>query len=258
MTFRILSPFSTLVTAPYSRELPSNEDWQMPAKDVVAPKTESSSGDGDKKVKPNIKYPPYVYAYGAIPKLFEEIRKASVPPKFTQDYMETVLGLKSSSHRALIPLLKKLGFIDAANVPTDSYRAYRELGESERVMAQQIRNAYADVYRANEYAHNLTKDQLASKLRTITGAAEDDANITAVVGTFLELRKLADFEAVTRASSTEVPRSREEVATSISKPSVRSAGFGLSYTINLNLPATTEIEVFNAIFRSLKENMLSE
>jgi hypothetical protein len=33
---------------------------------------------------------------------------------------------------------------------------------------------------------------------------------------------------------------------------------GLSYTINLNLPATTEIEVFNAIFRSLRENLLRE
>jgi hypothetical protein len=31
---------------------------------------------------------------------------------------------------------------------------------------------------------------------------------------------------------------------------------GISYTINLNLPATTEIEVFNAIFKSLKEYIL--
>ena len=33
---------------------------------------------------------------------------------------------------------------------------------------------------------------------------------------------------------------------------------GLSYTINLNLPATTEIEVFNAIFKSLRENLLRD
>ena len=31
----------------------------------------------------------------------------------------------------------------------------------------------------------------------------------------------------------------------------------LSYTINLNLPATSDIAVFNAIFKSLKENVLS-
>jgi hypothetical protein len=33
-------------------------------------------------------------------------------------------------------------------------------------------------------------------------------------------------------------------------------GMNLSYTINLNLPATSDISVFNAIFKSLKENML--
>jgi hypothetical protein len=33
-------------------------------------------------------------------------------------------------------------------------------------------------------------------------------------------------------------------------------GFNLSYTINLNLPETADVEVFNAIFRSLKENLL--
>jgi hypothetical protein len=32
----------------------------------------------------------------------------------------------------------------------------------------------------------------------------------------------------------------------------------LSYTINLNLPESTNPDVFNAIFRSLKENLLSE
>ena len=31
----------------------------------------------------------------------------------------------------------------------------------------------------------------------------------------------------------------------------------LSYTINLNLPATSDIGVFNSIFKSLKDNLLS-
>jgi hypothetical protein len=37
---------------------------------------------------------------------------------------------------------------------------------------------------------------------------------------------------------------------------VQSNGLNLSYTINLNLPETSDVEVFNAIFRSLKENLL--
>ena len=39
-------------------------------------------------------------------------------------------------------------------------------------------------------------------------------------------------------------------------PAQNPTGLNLSYTINLNLPETSDVEVFNAIFRSLKENLL--
>ena len=211
---------------------------------------------GERKVKTSIKYPPYVNGYGAIGKLFQEIAKASVPPKVNVDFLSTVLGLKSSSHRALIPLLKKLGFIDAANVPTEAYRNFRDSDRSSRVMAAQIRSAFGDIYKANEYAHNLSKDELTSKLRVLTGASEEDAIILAVVGTFLELKKLADF------SISEKETLREAAESVLTAGEQRQSGrtihttLGLSYTINLNLPPTTEIEVFNAIFKSLKEHLL--
>lgn len=211
----------------------------------------------EKKPKSNIKYPPYVNAYGSIGTLFSEIQKASVPPKVTQDFLETVLGLKSSSHRALIPLLKRLGFIDAANVPTDAYRSYRDEVISKMIMAERLRGAYADIYRVNEYAHNLTKDELTAKLRALTGAAGDDPNIMAVVGSFMELRKLADFDSSPTARSKAAADEKDEPPAAAQRSSRGGAhALGLSYTINLNLPATTEIEVFNAIFRSLKEHLL--
>jgi hypothetical protein len=42
-----------------------------------------------------INYPPYIDAYGSLPSLFEAIKKAAVPPKFTQDFLSSILGLKS-------------------------------------------------------------------------------------------------------------------------------------------------------------------
>src|SRR5260370_42048597 len=76
-----------------------------------------------------VEYPPYVNGYGGIPKLFAAIREAGVPPKFTQDFLGDVLNLKSSSYRAMIPLMKNLGFIDPGNVPT---QAYRDVGDAEK------------------------------------------------------------------------------------------------------------------------------
>jgi hypothetical protein len=205
-------------------------------------------------------YPPYVNAYNGIPTLFKNIKTAAVPTKFTVDFLSTVLEMKSSSHRAMIPLLKKLGFIDPSNAPTQAYKDFREDSNSGTVMAERLKDAYKSLFQASEYAWKLSKDELTSKLRSITGAAEDDQYIPSIVGTFMALSKLAKWEGTAQK--------RKESVTGDSDEGYRSSGgqkreelpngLRLSYTINLNLPATTEIEVFNAIFKSLRENLLRE
>jgi hypothetical protein len=205
-------------------------------------------------------YPPYVNAYGGIAKLFSKIKEAAVPPKFSQDFMSTVLDLRSSSFRAMIPLLKRLGFIDQANIPTQAYRDFREDSLSGGVMAQRLREAYRPLFDANEYAYKLEKKELQSKLKSLTGAAEDDPNITNVAGTFLELSKLAAWDGAVQRSKRESlqPNNLTETFDNTGREQLFKGRFGLSYTINLNLPATTDIEVFNAIFKSLRENLLRE
>ena len=206
-------------------------------------------------------YPPYVNAYGNIPKLFDAIKAASVPPKFTNDFIQTVLGLKSTSYRAMIPLLKRLGFLDPGSVPTQAYRDYRDDAVSAAVMAERIKDAYSDLYAAHEYAHKLGKDEISSKLKTLTGAAADDGVIPYVAGTFTSLAKLANFGAVKGHPRKEPEQQLQQ--TQDRQPGRKgegglSARLGISYTINLNLPATTEIEVFNSIFKALKEHILDE
>jgi uncharacterized protein DUF5343 len=204
-------------------------------------------------------YPPYVNAYGSIPKIFAEIKKASVPPKVTHDFLYSVLGLKSTSYRAMIPLLKRLGFVDQANVPTQSYKDYRDDTLAGSVMAERIKASYAELFAANEYANKMDKKDLVGKLTTIMGTSAEDGIVPSVAATFLELVKLADFEnspkkkTIKEESNQDVPEKEERVLHS-------QAGLkmGISYTINLNLPATTEIEVFNAIFKSLKEHILGD
>ncbi len=210
------------------------------------------------------KYLPYVNAYGQIGRFFEEITKASVPPKVTQDFLSTVLGLKSSSYRAMIPLLKRLDFIDQNSVPTEKYKEFRDSSCSKRVMADSVRKAYSDLYSAAEYAHKLSKEELTAKLISLLGVGKDDSVIPAIVGTFTELVKLSDFEAKpdNKHDSSGKEESHLESAQETKLPSTKkeqiSHRLGISYTINLNLPATTEIEVYNSIFKALKENLLNE
>ncbi|MEM3160689.1 MAG: DUF5343 domain-containing protein [Nitrososphaera sp.] len=222
--------------------------------------------------QPAISYPPYVTAPGILPSLFEAIKKAAVPPKFTRDFMSSILGLKSSSYQPAIPLLKRLEFIDQASVPTENYKEYKDDTLSKAIMAKCVKKAYSEIYKAHEYAHTLDKQQLTSKIVAITGASGDDIVIKKyVVPTFLELCKLADFnilsphilkpvEMTPRQQNDSVPNQVLQIHT----PQAQIAQvqmphkLGLSYTINLNLPATTDIEVFHAIFKSLKEHILNE
>lgn len=212
------------------------------------------------------KYPPYVNAYGKISDVLEAIKAASVPPKFTNDFIYTVLGLKSTSYRAMVPLLKNLGFLDQTSVPTQIYKDYRDDAHSKTILGAQVKEAYKELFQANEYAHKLKKEEVRAKLKTVLGVSDDDPNLPNVVGTFLELVKFSDFEgkgkAHTKKETKEEKTDNEHISFATKSEHVMTSQadsnlkLGISYTINLNLPATTEIEVFNAIFKSLKENLL--
>ena len=214
-------------------------------------------------------YPPYVNAYGGIPKLFEKIREAAVPQKFTQDFVSTALDLKSSSFRAMIPLLKRLGFIDGANVPTQAYKDIRDrnFNVSGTVMAKCLREAYRPLFQANEYANKLNKKDLQDRLTSLLGVAAEDRAVPNIAGTFLELSKLARWDGVVDSPDVATPAEEREYMAAAEPAAAAERGggglafrgkLGLSYTINLNLPATTDIDVFNAIFKSLRENLLRE
>ena len=46
---------------------------------------------------------PYVLVGGTLTKILEKVRSASVPERFTQDFLSTKLGFKGGNARAVIP-----------------------------------------------------------------------------------------------------------------------------------------------------------
>ena len=177
----------------------------------------------------------------------------------TQDYISTVLGLKSSSYHAMIPFLKRIGFLDSANIPTQRYKDFRSDQRSGFVMAKALKESFGDIYQAHEYAHKLSKDELIDIVTTKTGSSKDDKAVAAVVGSFQELVKHATFDIEDIPEEIGSDDESEEQPSIKPTPGIASDKkhkLGLSYTINLNLPPTTDIKVFDAIFQSLKKNIL--
>jgi len=104
---------------------------------------------------------PYLASNKNVPLLFEKIAAAKVPDKFTHNFLTTTIGLKGTNDRALIPLLRNMGFIDQSGTPMPSYRLLK--GHNRRgTLANGMRHAYAPLFDADQNAQKLSSDRLKS------------------------------------------------------------------------------------------------
>ena len=199
---------------------------------------------------------PYVPNYGVITKTLNKVKTAATPTRFTQDFLATKLGLKGGSARAVIPFLKRAGFIGSDGVPTELYKRFRNPTESERAAAQALRTGYRVLYDMNEYVHDVADTELKGLVVQATGLEPDSPVVNSIVRSFKALKAFGKYD----QGDDEQPASEEQEDSEESMPEAKVNAvplrMGLSYTINLNLPATSDIAVFNAIFKSLKDHLL--
>lgn len=204
---------------------------------------------------------PYVTSPGNIDKALTGIKQASVPDSVSQDFVKTILKIPGGSGDQMTSFLKKLGLTNPDGTPNDTYRRFRNPTSSGGAIAQSIRRAYAPLYVRNEYAHKLDESDLLGLVVEETGEAHDSNAVRLIVSCFKHLKAHANFD--------EQPLKEDPSAQSMSTPvrqnhgpelpaTKSSIGLNLGYTINLNLPATSDPAVFDAIFKSLKQNLLSD
>lgn len=202
---------------------------------------------------------PYTLQPGTLTNILEKVRAASVPERFTQDFLETKLGIKGGNARSAIPILKKIGFLATDGSPTELYKKFRNPSHSGAAMAAGIKQGYRSLYEMNEYVHDAKEADLKGLVVQATGAEQDSRVVQAITGTFKALKSLARFDHGHAEESDQEParpETQKNEGVSSATPSGLAAGFNLGYTINLNLPSTTDIAVFDAIFKSLKEHLL--
>lgn len=203
--------------------------------------------------------PPYLNAYGNISKALKKIKAAQTPPRFTQDFLVTKLGLSGGGARPLIPLLKRTGFLGSDGVPTERYKRFRNPAESGKAATEALKEGYKALYEVNEYAHEASDKDLLGIVVQVTGLEPKSITAKAMVSSFKALKDFADFKDVgeegEEQEEEELKQENKDEDTGKERV-VLKKGLGLSYTINLNLPATSDITVFDAIFKSLREHLL--
>lgn len=200
---------------------------------------------------------PYLPTYKNVAKLFDKIKTAKIPEAFTNRYLANTLGLKSTGDRALITLLKTLGFLDNAGKPVERYAALKNEKIAKKEIAQGIREAYEPLFSANESAHELSREELKGLVAQVAGT--DIGTTNKIVGTFSALCEVADFSIGPKTP--QMPPIQVEESAAPEKETITEKTRGtlrpdFHYNIQIHLPSNaseeTYINIFNAIRKVFK------
>jgi hypothetical protein len=202
---------------------------------------------------------PYLATPGSIKTALERIRAAATPDRVTSDFVSTKLQIRGGQGAAVAAFLKKIGLVGSDGSPTALYRAFRNQATGGAAIAAAIKSGYKALGDVNEYFYEMDDQKLRGLIVQVTGSEPDSSSTRLIVSTLRTLKEFADFEASTEENNI-VPLSIEPTTAQgnpNNQPISNGVGLNLSYTINLNLPPTSDQAVFNAIFKSLKEHLLS-
>lgn len=194
---------------------------------------------------------PYMLSNNKIAPIISKIQQAARPPKFTIEVLRS-LGFTSTNDRAFIPLAKKLGFLADDGTPTALYDQLKDKTTAKTVLATQIKSLYSELYAINVEIHKASDAEVKGAISRVTGKNEDGVN--RIYNTFKALCNNADFnESIADEESSKEELNESEAPTA---PALTPIMSQFHYNIQIHLPATTDISVYNAIFKSLKDNLL--
>lgn len=200
----------------------------------------------------------YSMSYGQLGDFLAKIQDGQAPANFTQQHLKDI-GFGSSNHRSYIPLLKAIGFLTPSGTPTERYHAYRDKSQARAVLGAALKDAYSDLFVIKANPTERDRDLIQGKFKSTHNASDRVAELMAK--TFFGLLKHADLDH--EPTKPKAPPAQEEASAptpvahaSSSPPSVHVKAPGLHYNIQIHLPATKDVEVYNAIFKSLKEHLI--
>lgn len=204
----------------------------------------------------------YTQKPSAIPAYFDAVLDAQPPDRFSIKFLEN-LGFTSTNDRLFIGILKDLGFLNADGAPQQRYYDFMDRLQARVVVADGVREAYADLFTVNTKANELPPADVKNKLRTLYAGKKTDNVIDRIAKTFSALCEYGDFStpsAVAVEAGEEKAKKGADAALRRTERSIQPIGEAvtldsLQYHINIVLPESRDQAVYDAIFRSLREHL---
>lgn len=182
--------------------------------------------------------------------------------KITTRFLEG-LGFKSTSDRMIIGVLKALGFLsESSGAPTERYFNFLDGTRSALVLAEGIREAYADLFQLSVRADTMVHADVANKFKTLSQGQYTESVIKKMAMTFVHLCKHANFEAKPATVPEKQMPSKEPAddPTGLPEQLVNESGKrslgGIHYNIQIILPESRDPKVYDALFKSLRDHLI--
>jgi hypothetical protein len=125
---------------------------------------------------------------------------------------------------------------------------------------QGLKNGFPEIFKRSEYAWKADNDKVRDVIVEITGLQKSDPVAKHILNTFNVVRSFigndvtGDQERRTEDLASEVAPQQTNKGTS--RQTGDLSGMSLAYNINIVLPETSDLAILNAIFKSIKENLL--
>lgn len=186
------------------------------------------------------------------------------PERFNNKFLES-LGYPFTNDRLFIGMLKALGFLDQNGVPKERYYKFIDPAISKQVLANGIREAYEDLFAVNTKAYSMSKTEVKNKLKTLFQGNKSEKVLQLMSATFKGLCDYADFS---NKSLVTKPREEdfevldenegfnEQNNLEIGEIIKKTINTEMHYNIQIHLPETKDMAVYDAIFKSLKKHLL--
>ena len=215
---------------------------------------------------------PYLSGVGAIHQSINQLRK-SFPNEITSETLKK-LGIAKNNESAIISILKFINVLDEKGTKTEQAAktfVIHSNEEFQKEFAVHIRDAYSDLFELyKEDAWTLDVDKLIGFFRQTDQTSFNVGKYQ--TGTFQALATIAGKldASITKASKTKTPKAvktsvvakekqKKEIITKTKQGTQHvpsGSDIGLTVRVEINLPANADKETYDAIFKSIRENLI--
>ncbi|HKO19918.1 MAG TPA: DUF5343 domain-containing protein, partial [Acidobacteriaceae bacterium] len=142
--------------------------------------------------------------------------------------------------------------------PTEYYDRLRDPNQWRHVLGERMRDLYADLFAIDTNIQEAPDTEVKGAMARVTG--QGDEAVKRYYATFKALASLARFDAA--PTPRHPAEEQQEGAAEVQRAGTPAAPDheakrrpDFHYNIQIHLPVTTDITVYNAIFRSLRDTL---